>query len=481
MAILTVNKELAGEEDILGGEGTVTQLRGATNQTVTRLNRAKWVIDAMALTLLNTVKFIRARLGNSELRYYWDPANTDPVDGVNVIAGDVTPGNWLLIPDSSAILTPNVQTTAGAGAYTLQLSDSNRLVSMQNALAQTVTIPLAPTINFPIGSEILVEQGLAGQTDIVGDVGVTLNSFSGFTAFAGQYTTIRLIHKALNVWLLVGSTDLVSLILPAFGCLNTMSYAAQSLDVSSIFTASCVFVRPNGADIYIADSGGFPVTVDRYTMSTAFDLTTALLTSSQNYATLQSIVGIGFSQAGDRIFLTDEAAFGDEEVHQFDLSSVWDTTTPNSEVTFTIVPSVLDGKPADDGSRFYVLEVGGNLQEYTMNTPGTIVGMTLANTFNVDAAVGSGTCQSFLVSGSTLYTLMLNSAGGDEVFQFNLATPLSLAAPTLTGATGLPFNTGAQEGVPRGITADPTLEHFYTVGAAETVFRYSTIAQAACP
>lgn len=252
MAILVINKELAGEEDLLLGEGTVTQNRNGTDQTLTLNNVAKWVPSVALLTALETSRFTRARLGITDDKYYWDPANVDVPDGSSVVPGDVTPGNWLLVPSgggTSAPLAPNIQTAPGDAAYTLQLSDVDRLVSMQNAASfQSVTVPVDTTTSFPLGSRILVEQGLAGQTGLVPESGVTLEVFEANTGFAGPQAVVQLVHKTLNTWLVIPTPSLVTFI----NCAATGTWTEDTVIVPPV-TAS------GGFDVAISLDGNYVV------------------------------------------------------------------------------------------------------------------------------------------------------------------------------------------------------------------------------
>jgi hypothetical protein len=91
--------------------------------------------------------------------------------------------------------------------YELVLTDDGKLVTMDNASANTLTIPADATVDFPIGTQILVSQEGAGTTSIANSGSPalpTLHSPNGALDFANQYTTVTLIKKAANTWLLVG-------------------------------------------------------------------------------------------------------------------------------------------------------------------------------------------------------------------------------------------------------------------------------------
>lgn len=107
-------------------------------------------------------------------------------------------------PDASKtdkLITENAQTAS----YTLVLADADRIVTMNNASANNLTIPLNATVAFPIGTQLIISQSGAGQTTIVPTAGVTLTSSLTAQKLANQYATATLIKLATNTWLLSGN------------------------------------------------------------------------------------------------------------------------------------------------------------------------------------------------------------------------------------------------------------------------------------
>lgn len=90
-------------------------------------------------------------------------------------------------------------------SYTLVLGDVGKMVEMNVAGANNLTIPLNATVAFPIGSQILVSQYGAGQTTIVATGGVTIRSQSGYLDIATQYSCVTLIKVGTNEWYLFGA------------------------------------------------------------------------------------------------------------------------------------------------------------------------------------------------------------------------------------------------------------------------------------
>ncbi len=99
------------------------------------------------------------------------------------------------------LITHNTQTAS----YTLVLADKDKMVEMNVAGANNLTIPLNATIAFPIGSQILWRQEGAGQTTIVATGGVTIKSFANQLKSAGQYAGGSLIKRGTDEWELYGN------------------------------------------------------------------------------------------------------------------------------------------------------------------------------------------------------------------------------------------------------------------------------------
>jgi hypothetical protein len=106
---------------------------------------------------------------------------------------------WNAKQDS--VITTNRQTAN----YTLALSDANKLVDMNVATANNLTVPLNSSVAFPTGTQILLSQYGAGQTTVVATSGVTIRSTSGWLKLATQYSGATLIKIATDEWYLFGS------------------------------------------------------------------------------------------------------------------------------------------------------------------------------------------------------------------------------------------------------------------------------------
>lgn len=89
-------------------------------------------------------------------------------------------------------------------SHTLELVDAGRMIEMNAAGVNTLTVPPQSDVNFPIGTQIMVSQYGAGQTSIAAGAGVTIRSEGGALNISGQYSVATLIKRDINEWYLVG-------------------------------------------------------------------------------------------------------------------------------------------------------------------------------------------------------------------------------------------------------------------------------------
>lgn len=93
-------------------------------------------------------------------------------------------------------------------SYTLVLSDVNKLITMSNGSANTLTVPTNSSVAFPVGTIVNFAQTGAGVTTVTGASGVTVNGVSaGSAAVTKRYSISSLVKIAANSWLLTGAVE----------------------------------------------------------------------------------------------------------------------------------------------------------------------------------------------------------------------------------------------------------------------------------
>jgi hypothetical protein len=114
-------------------------------------------------------------------------------------------GNEVIGCEENRTLTFNRTYNRQTGNYTLVDSDRSRIVEMNVASANTVTIPQRTSVDFPTGAFIDIIQYGAGQTTISG--AVTIRSANGWLKINSQYGAATLTKIGGDEWYLVGNLN----------------------------------------------------------------------------------------------------------------------------------------------------------------------------------------------------------------------------------------------------------------------------------
>lgn len=136
---------------------------------------------------------------------------------IAVAAAPTTPGGWVALPfvtlsGAQSVTSKTFTSSNWARAinaqtgttYTLVLADRGKTVTMNNASASTLTIPLNSSAALPVGEIIELIQLGAGQVTIAATGGVTVLATPGLK-IAGQGGKVELQKVATDTWVASGS------------------------------------------------------------------------------------------------------------------------------------------------------------------------------------------------------------------------------------------------------------------------------------
>ena len=223
----------------------------------------------------------------------------------------------------------------------------------------------------------------------------------------------------------------------------------------------------DGTKFYVLD-GNSPQSIYQYTLSTAWDLSTASYSSKSFDISSQETqpTGVSFKSDGTKMYII---GYTGDDVNEYTLSTAWDVSTASYVQSFSV--SAQFGLPTDiyfktDGTSFYVA-----------GSPTSVFQYNLSTAWDISTASYSGNS----VSTSEMWGLAFNSDGtafyvvgnsNNTVYEYTLTTAWDVSTAS---ASGQSFSVSAQDTVPYGLDFKSDGTKMYVLGAIGTdVNQYST-------
>jgi hypothetical protein len=200
---------------ITGASGTVTSITAGTGLSGGTITSTGTIaIDSTVATLTDTQTLTNKTLTSPVIASITNSGTlTLPTTtGTIALTSDIT-----VTPTSTNTLTNKTLTDAKinlgidpeTASYTAVLANNSQIVTMNNASANTFSIPTDASVAFPDGTQITVLQIGAGQTTIQAvTAGTTTINSTGGTANAPKlrvrYSSATCIKLSTNNWVVVG-------------------------------------------------------------------------------------------------------------------------------------------------------------------------------------------------------------------------------------------------------------------------------------
>ena len=252
---------------------------------------------------------------------------------------------------------------------------------------------------------------------------------------------------------------------------STASYASVNLDASSQDTTPEGFAfNANGTKLYVAGSN--TDAVYQYTLSTPWSLSTASYANlNANLANQTSLPeGIAFSSDGANMYIVNNA---DNSILQYSLDPRFNLEAADYTGTRTSISSQ-EGNPTgvvfnNDGTAMYIIGYTDNVYQYTLSTAFDTDTATYANkSFNLTSQVGYATGMSFNNDGTRMFIL---GDSADKIWQYTLSTAFDVSTSSYDNKS---FSVATQETSPNGLTFNNDGTKMYIVGDwANSVHQYS--------
>ena len=163
-------------------------------------------VDTDFVDLLGgTTGQILSKTSNTDLDFTWTTATAGDITGVTAgtgISGGGTSGD-VTVSFDYAIGNQAVANTQ-TDSYTLVLTDAGKIMVMNKATANTLTVPPNSSVAFGTNTRIDLLQYGAGQTTVAAGAGVTIYSSGSKLKLTGQYSGASLWKQGTNTWVLIG-------------------------------------------------------------------------------------------------------------------------------------------------------------------------------------------------------------------------------------------------------------------------------------
>ena len=248
--------------------------------------------------------------------------------------------------------------------------------------------------------------------------------------------------------------------------LTTASYTfspAQNFSVAPQETAPFgLFFKDDGTKMYVVGVTGDDV--NEYNLGTAWDVTTASFVQSFSVAAQETDPrNVFFKPDGLVMYIVGNIS---DKIHQYTLATAWDVSTATITSSYSLtgqgnIPVAMEFKP--DGSRVYVLDAGFEVvSEYSLSTPWDITTASYIRNVSVAADVSQPYSVRIKPDGSKMY---IGGITNDAIYEYNLG---SLEATQFTYPNSVVWLEGTQPVTPS--SGDVVVQSFLTTDGGTTYY-----------
>lgn len=185
--------------------------------------------------------------------------------------------------------------------------------------------------------------------------------------------------------------------------------------------------KPDGTEMYVIGKSGDDV--NQYTLSTAWNVSTATYTRAFSVSAQEAdLTGLDFKTDGTEMYLCGEDG---DDVNQYTLSTAWDISSASFTRTFSVAAKdtvPVDVKFRSDGLGMFVLGAASDaVHHYTLSTAWDISSSTFTTSFSVGSLAPSPEGLAFNADGTKMYVGCTNT---DSIYQYRTAPYATLTLPS---------------------------------------------------
>ena len=192
--------------------------------------------------------------------------------------------------------------------------------------------------------------------------------------------------------------------------ITTATYDSKTLSIATQSASTLgMFFKPDGTEVYFSDFGSDQI--DQYSLSTAWDISTATYTSTVSVASEDATAyGVFLRDDGTKMYMLGR---GNGAIYQYSLSTAWDISTATYDskslsITGQTTSPITGLWFKSDGTACYVMEnnsSSNSIFQYTLSTAW-------------DVSTGSYASKSFLINDGFVAQMWM-STDGTQVYWAN--------------------------------------------------------------
>jgi len=232
---------------------------------------------------------------------------------------------------------------------------------------------------------------------------------------------------------------------------DSFSIAAQDTNPAGLAFSS------DGLKMFVVGDAGDDI--NEYTLTAAFDVSTATFVDSFSVAAQDNILtGLAFSSDGLKMFVVGDAG---DDINEYTLTAAFDVSTASFVDSFSVAAQ--DAAPrgiafSSDGTKMFVVgDAGDDVNEYTLTTGFDVSTASFVDSFSIAAQDTNPRGLTFSPNGFRMFVV---GAVGSDVNEYTLTAAFDVSTATFVDS----FSVAAQDAAPRGIAFSSGDTKMFVVG-----------------
>ena len=251
--------------------------------------------------------------------------------------------------------------------------------------------------------------------------------------------------------------------------ISTATFVHNFSVVANFTHVEGISFNNDGTKMFIIGIGGTPKEVNEYSLSTAFNISTASYVQNFSVASEEPYPrDLTFNNDGTKMFVVGN---GGDEINEYSLSTAFNISTASYVQNFSVQSQALSPQGItfnNDGTKMYVVDqTDADVNEYSLSTAFDVSTASYVQLFSVALQEMNPRAISFNNFGTKMFIV---GAQGDDVNEYSLSTAFDVSSASYVQN----FSVTSQDNYPNGIAFNNDGTKMFVVGTGgDNVYEYS--------